>query len=257
MTRFVAIGSAKGGVGRTTTAINLGTALANFGKDVVVLDANTSKPNVSIHLGTPKLEHTLHDVLEGRKHITDAAYIHPSGLRVIPGNISLQIAREIGELKNFRNVLLDLVGTTDMVLIDTEGGLGRDVLSVILAADELIAVTNPDVPSVTDTLKTIRIAEDAGIKVLGVIINKHSGSDFDMEIKNIEAMLDKNILGIIPDDTSVPKSIVARQPMVYLYPDTPASLAFKRIAAQMMGQDYTHSIKAGNKDFLDRLYEKI
>jgi septum site-determining protein MinD len=257
MTKFIAIASAKGGVGRTIAAINLGTALANFGKDVVVLDANISKPNVSMHLGTPKLEHTLHDVLKGRTHITNAAYMHHSGLRIIPGSISLQGFKEIGEVSDFKSVLLDLVGTTDIVLIDTSGGLGEEAISMISAADELIAITNPDVPSVTDTLKTIKAAEDAGVKVLGVIVNRHSGSEYDMEIKNVEAVLEKNILGIVPEDPSVPKSVAARQPLVYLYPDSPASLGFKRIAANLMGQDFTYSISAEKKDFLDRMYEKI
>ncbi|MBD3313231.1 P-loop NTPase [Candidatus Woesearchaeota archaeon] len=257
MTRFLAIASAKGGVGKTTTAINLGTAMANFGKDAVVLDANISKPNVSMHLGTPKLEHTIHDVIKGVKHITDTAYMHPSGLRVIPGNLSLNVARGIGDLSGFKNLLLDLVGTTDLVLLDTGAGLGREVMSIISSADEMIAVTSPDVPSVTDTLKTIRMAEDAGVKVIGVIINRHSESEHDMEIKNIEAMLDKNILGVIPEDSSVPKAIYARQPLVYLYPESMASMGFKRIAAQLMGQDYTPSIQAENKDMLERLYERL
>lgn len=257
MTKFVAIASAKGGVGKTTVAINLGTALANFGKDVVVMDANISKPNISIHLGTPKLEHTIHDVLKGTKHITDAAYIHPSGLRVIPGNISMRVAKEIGDLKGFKNILLDMVGTTDLVLLDTGAGLGREVQTILSCADEMIAVTNPDLPSVTDTLRTIKIAEDAGVKVLGVIVNRNAGNVFDMEIKNIEAMLEKNIIGIIPEDLNVPKSIMARQPLVYLYPETSASLGFKKIAANLMGQTFTHSISAGKKDFFDRLYDKL
>lgn len=257
MTRFVAIASAKGGVGKTTAAINLGTALANFGKDVVVMDANISNPNISVHLGSPKLAHTLHDVLNRRIHITDAAYLHPSGLRIIPGNISLNMFKEMRGLKGFKNVLLDLVGTTDLVLLDTGPGLGEEVVSVIKSADEIIAITNPDAPSVTDTLKTIRMAEDAGVKVLGVIVNRHSGSPAEMSLRNIEVMLDKNILGIVPEDESVAKSVFARQPLVYLYPESAASIGFKKIAAQLMGQDYTSSISAEKKDFLDSLYEKI
>ena len=64
MTRFIAIASGKGGTGKTTTAINLGTAMTEFGREVIVLDANVSKPNVSLHLGTPKLKFTLHDALK-------------------------------------------------------------------------------------------------------------------------------------------------------------------------------------------------
>ncbi len=243
MTRFIAIASAKGGVGKTTAAINLGTALANFGKDVVVLDGNISQPNISMHLGTPMVQHTLHDVLAGKIHITEAAYLHHSGLRIIPGSISLEMFRQVGEFRNFKNFLLDIVGTTDLVLIDTGAGIGGEVREVIRSADELVAVTTPDAPSVTDTMKTIRLAEDSGIRVAGFIINRHSDSDADMEVKNIEAMLEKPLIGTIPYDISIPRSIFARQPLVYLYPESPAALGFKRVAAMMMGQDYTPSIR--------------
>lgn len=244
LTKFIAIASSKGGVGKTTAAINLGTALANFGKDVVVMDADLSNPNVSMHLGSPKLGNTLHEALKGKIHVTDAAYLHPSGLRIIPGNISLDILKEIGEneLNNFKNILIDMIGTTDLVLIDTGAGLSKENMSVIKAADEMIAITSPDVASVADTMKTIKISEDNGCKVIGVIINRTTPGSHDMSIESIQAMLDKNILGIVPEDISVRKSIAARQPLVYLYPDSAASIGFKKIAANMLGQDYSHKI---------------
>lgn len=247
MTRFLAIASAKGGVGKTTAAINIATAMVNFGKDVVVLDASISKPNVSMHLGTPKLNNTLHDVLAGKIHITDAAYIHPSGLKIIPGNISLSVLKEMEDshLINFKNILIDLIGTTDLVILDTGSGLGREVQAVLGATDEMIAITNPEITSVTDTLKTIRIAEESGCKVIGVIVNRQSGNVAEMEMKNIEAMLGKRIIGTISEDLNVQKSIAARQPLVYLYPDSKASINYKQIAARLMGQEYTHSMQAG------------
>lgn len=257
MTRFIAIASAKGGVGKTTAAINLGTALANFGKDVVVLDGNISQPNISMHLGTPRLQYTLHEVLHGRIHITDAAYLHHSGLRIIPGSVSLEIFRKLAPLRNFKNFLLDIVGTTDLVLIDTGAGLTEDVRHVVSSSDEMIAVTTPDVPSVTDTLKTIKSADDEGIKVLGAVINRHCESEADLDEKNIEVMLEKPILGKIPYDSSIQKSISARQPVVYLYPESPASLGFKQTAAALMGQDFSHNISAEKKGFHERMHEKI
>src|SRR3989338_4734544 len=90
MTKFIAIASGKGGVGKTTTALNLGTALSNFGKDVVVVDANLSTPHISLHLGSPKLRVTLNDSLKGIVNIKDTAYLHPSGVRIIPSSIALE-----------------------------------------------------------------------------------------------------------------------------------------------------------------------
>jgi septum site-determining protein MinD len=249
MTKFLAIASAKGGVGKTTAAINLATAMVNFGRDVVVLDASISKPNVSMHLGTPKLNYTIHDVLAGNLHITDAAYAHPSGLRIIPGNISLSVLKDMddSQMRNFKNILIDLIGTTDLVILDTGSGLGKEVQAVLSASDEMIAITNPEITSVTDTLKTIRIAEESGCKVIGVIVNRQNGNVAEMEMKNIEAMLGKTILGIIPEDINVQKSIAARQPLVFLYPDSRASINYKHLAAKLMGQEYVPSISASRQ----------
>ncbi|MCX8146964.1 MAG: cell division ATPase MinD [Candidatus Woesearchaeota archaeon] len=243
MTKFLAIASAKGGVGKTTAAINVGAALVNFGKDVVVVDANLSKPNISICLGTPKLSYTLHDALAGKLHVTDAAYLHPSGLRVIPGSMSINALKNITDLiGNLKNVVNGLAGSTHLVMLDTGAGLGKETLAALEASDEVIIVTTPDAPSVADALKTIKMAEEIGCGVLGVVVNKASGDRYEMSEKNIEAMLEKNILGIVADDISVKKSVAARQPLVYLYPDAPASIGFKKIAAQLMGQEYMHSL---------------
>src|SRR3989338_9089200 len=90
MTKFIVIASSKGGVGKTTTAINLGTALTSFGRDVIVVDANLSAPNVSLYIGAPQVPITLQDVLERNKKITDALYMHANGLKIIPASQSMK-----------------------------------------------------------------------------------------------------------------------------------------------------------------------
>ena len=89
MTKFIGIASGKGGVGKTTIAINTAISILNFERGITLLDANLSTPHVSIHLGAPLSPITVHDVLKGRNSITEATYIHPSGLRIIPASISI------------------------------------------------------------------------------------------------------------------------------------------------------------------------
>jgi septum site-determining protein MinD len=242
MTRFIAIASGKGGVGKTTAALNLGTALTNFGREIIVVDANLSTPNISLHLGTPRLPFTIHDVLKGTKHISETAYMHPSGLKVIPASIALD---EIENLASHRlsDVLLDLMGTSELVLLDTPSGFSNHTEHALKASDEVIIVTNPELPAVTDALKTIKFSERLGKDVLGIIINRVTNSKSEMTIHSIEALLERPILAIIPEDDNVKKSIAIKHPVLYTHPDSPASIAYKKLAARLIGQPFKEKLK--------------
>lgn len=254
MTKFIAVASGKGGVGKTTTAINLGMALTNFGKSVIVVDANLTTPNVGLHLGVPKVPVSFNEILKGRKSIRDAVYLHNSGLKIVPSSISIDDLKgmELGNEK-LNDVLVDFYGLVDVVILDTAAGLGSEAVSAIKASDELVLVTTPDMPSVADALKTIKVAEENGVKVSGVIVNK-SSSDDHMSAKNIESLLEKPVLGIVPEDSNVRLSLKMNYPVVFSHPDTSASISYKQIAAKMFGQKYEEKTrKNGFRSVLKKL----
>ena len=101
MAKLITITSGKGGVGKTTTAINLGAALNAFGKEVIVLDANLTTPNIGLHLGAPIVPISLNHVLLGKAKIVDALYEHESGMKIIPSSLSVKELRRLnhGKLK--------------------------------------------------------------------------------------------------------------------------------------------------------------
>ncbi len=238
MTRIIAIVSGKGGVGKTTLVANLGAALAGMGKDVIVLDANLTTPNLGIHLGMPLFPVTLHDVLKGRAHIRDAIYDHESGMRVVPAGISLRDLRGV-DAKDLPTALLDLLGNADIILLDAAAGLGREALASIEAADEMIIITNPDLPSVTDALKAVKLAEQLGTRTLGVVVNRVTGAKHEMRREDIVSMLDDiELLSEIPEDMNVPVAISARTPIVIHKPGSRASHAVKKTAARLVGRSY-------------------
>ena len=88
MTKIIVITSGKGGVGKTTTAINLGAAMNYFGKDVLVIDGNLTTPNVGIHLGSPEVPINLNHILSGKADVFEGVYEHESGLKIIPSSLS-------------------------------------------------------------------------------------------------------------------------------------------------------------------------
>ena len=240
--KTIGVISIKGGVGKTTTVINLGTALSNFGRDVIILDANLSTPNIGIHLGTPSVPITLNDVLEGKKKIRDAAYIHPSGLKVILSSIALERYKEEHILK-LKDAINDLEGASEVVIIDAAAGLGKEAKTAIAVADEAIIVTTPDLPSVTDALKTIKTSEKLGTKIIGIVVTKVNNDNLEMTLRNVETILEKPIIGVIPNDNSIRKSLYLKNPVNYTHPTSGASVAYKKLAAKLIGERYISSIE--------------
>ncbi|PLW80620.1 septum site-determining protein MinD [Candidatus Woesearchaeota archaeon] len=251
MTKYVVVASGKGGVGKTTTALNLAVALSNFGREVLVLDANISTPNLALHLGAPNVPITLHDALRGKNHIKDAAYLHPSGLKVIPSSISIKDSDE-DAIEKLEEILPDLKGVAEVIIIDAAAGLGKEATHAIKSSDEAIIVTNPDVPSVTDALKTIKRCDEKGTKVLGVVVTKFRSDPYELSIKNIETILEKPVIGIIPHDENVRKSLYLKNPVGYSHPNSDASIAYKKLAANLIGEKYVESIieKKGLFDYV-------
>jgi len=251
MTRIISVVSGKGGVGKTTTVSNLGAALVKRGKNVIVLDANVTTPNLSLHLGIPFYPITLHDVLKRKIPIEAAIYEHPSGMKVIPASLSAEAVKDTN-IEKLQRVLINLLGRADIIIVDSAAGLGREALTAMRLADELLIVTNPDLPAVTDALKTIKIAEENNTKILGVVLNRFRGKKHEMPVSEIRSMLNYPILTIVPEDSSVPKSIKNRSPVVHHKPNARSSIAFKKLAARISGEKFVEEIEE-EKGWFDRL----
>ncbi|MBI5060869.1 MAG: P-loop NTPase [Candidatus Aenigmarchaeota archaeon] len=248
MTRLIGIVGGKGGVGKTTLVANLGLSLASMGKDVVVLDSNMTTPNLGLHLGIPLYPKTLQDVLRGRAKISEAVYRHPSGLKIIPAGIAVNDLRGV-DPRDLPNALLGLLGNTDMIIIDASAGLGREALAAIDACDEIIIITNPELPAVTDALKAAKLAEQVGTKVLGVVINRVTGKKHEMSMRQVQQMLDMDVLAVIPEDSAIQEGISKRTPVVHHKPNAPSSREIKMLASRLVGHYYEEK-----KPFYERLF---
>jgi septum site-determining protein MinD len=257
MTRVIAVLAGKGGTGKTTSAIALGSALSYFGKDVILVDTNLTTPNVGIHLGVPVVPINLHHVLQGKNKIKEAVYVHPQGLKIVPASIALAdlIATNPNSLPKVINQLKKL--NSDFILLDGAAGLGREALRAIEAADELLIVTNPEMPAITDALKTVALADSYNKEVLGVILTKTESFNYDMSISNVEAMLEKPVISVIPNDKSVRESLIMKDSVVFTHPNSRPAIAYKKLAASLIGHPYLEDIEEGKTGLLSRLIKKL
>lgn len=250
MRKLIVITSGKGGVGKTTTAINLGAAMNHFGKDVLIIDGNLSTPNIGIHLNSPEVPVSLNHVLLKKASPFEAVYEHESGIKIMPSSLSIKELRKVHpeRIKEFRE---DFKEISEYVLVDSAAGLGAEAMGTMSLAEELIIVTNPELPAITDALKTIKIAEQMRKPVLGVVVTRVRRNSFELTPETVKEMLEVPILGMVPEDLCVQKALNSKDAVVHTHPKSKASRAYKEIAAKLLNVDYD-----SNKD-KEKLFEKI
>jgi len=237
MKKIIVITSGKGGVGKTTTSINLGAAINYFGGEVLLIDANLSTPNIGIHLNSPEVPINLNHVLAKKADVAEAIYEHESGLKILPSSLSIKELSKIkpDKLKNFKEDFKDLA---DYIIVDSAAGLGIEARSAIELADELILVTNPEITAIADALKTIKLAEQMKKEIRGIIITRVRRNKTEMRPETVKEMLEIPILGSIPEDITIQKSLNDRDAVIHTDPKSKSARAYKEIAAKLIGAEY-------------------
>lgn len=233
--KVIGIFACKGGVGKTTTAVNLGILFAEKlgSRNVVVVEANLSAPNLGLHLGVANPPVTMHDVLSGRMPVERAITVHESGLHYLPGTIA--ISEEV-YLVDLKTCLEPLKKRYKLVILDSAPGLGPEVIASVKASDQLLIVTEPEVPTIAVTLRTFRAAERFKVPVMGVVVNKIRGKRYEIPITEIRKTLGWPILAEIPDDDRVRESLTVGKPVVLYKPRSKAAKGFASLADTMSKQ---------------------
>lgn len=247
MKEIIGIVSGKGGVGKTTTAVNLGMAMHKLGENVVILDGDLKNPNFGMHLGVFNYDTTLNEVIERDMPIFEALHIHETGLRFIPAHISLHyLNTDPSKLKN----MFEMFDST--VLIDAPPGLGKGALAVMEACDKILAVTGPYLPDITDCMKTIEVARDMGKDVRGIVLNSMRYEDYEIPSKEIEGITGVPILQKIPWDENVLKSLGRKKPLVDLMAISPAAISYYQLASKLTGIEYKKPLLLDLRRFFAR-----
>lgn len=234
MTKTIGIISIKGGVGKTSIASSLGASLANdFGKKVLVVDANFSAPNLGLHLGLINPDVTLHHVLSDKANPADAVYESEHGFHIIPGAL---IFKEVNPFK-LKSKLKSLKKYYDVILIDSSPTLNHEILATMIASDELYVVTTPDHVTLSTTLRAIRLAKEKKTPIAGLILNKVYGKNFEIGLKEIEKVCNSKVLAVIPHELEVLEALSKSTP-ASIHKNSGSSIELKKLAGALIGEEY-------------------
>lgn len=237
---IASVSSSKGGSGKSTTSINLGVALSKLGKEVTVVDGNLATPYLSMYLGAPQVEVTLHHVLSGTAHMKEAVYKHSSGMKIVPGCLGGHEGFDNLKLADLKDHINHL--DSDIVLVDGAPGLDEESKAAMKLSGEVLTVTTPELPSVAHSVKTIRLAEKLGKKISGVVLTR-VGHGSDVKIENVETILNHPVVGVIPEDGHMKHALMKREPVTAVYPKAPAALAYLDLANYLLSNSHDQRMR--------------
>ncbi len=206
--------SDKGGVGKTTVAVNLAVALRGYGFRVLLIESDMFNPSIAFHLDIEARKHDFIDYAEGRCALRDAIVTHgPSSLDVLPCAINKNpIALRKAIAESFMSDLIKRSGY-DFIVIDTEPGRFENELANYV--DEAILIATPDIPSVVSVIRLGVIFARHRVKS-GVLINMRRNKGYELGRDEIEEVSENSVIDELPYTDLVPVSINKHIPAVLL-----------------------------------------
>ena len=234
-TKVIGVISLKGGVGKTTTVSNLGSILVkDFGKSVLLVDANFSAPNLGLHVGIINPNNTIHDVLRDNVSIFSAIRKHELGFDIIPASLNPQKINPY-RLKNRLDKVKD---NYDIVLIDSSPTLNDEILTTMIASDSLLVVTSPDYPTLSCTTQAVKTAKRKGTPIIGLVLNKVRNKRYELNISDVEDATGIPVLSVVPDDAMVSEALSECTPASQYKPKADFSMEYRKLAACLVGETY-------------------
>ena len=240
MGRVIVITSGKGGVGKTTTTANVGTALAMLGKKVVLVDTDIGLRNLDVVLGLEnRIVYDIVDAVRGNCRLKQALikdkrlenlYLLPAAQTKDKTAVTTEQMVELCE---------KLKEEFDYVVIDCPAGIEHGFKNAIAGADRAFVVTTPEVSAIRDADRIVGLLEANEITKIDLIVNRVRmdmvrRGDM-MSIEDVTDILGLPILGAIPDDEEIVISTNQGEPLVGM--NAPAGQAYLNICKRVLGQE--------------------
>lgn len=212
---IIRVSSQKGGVGKTTIATNLASAIKDSGYKVLLVDFDFANPSVGFHMGLENVNSGVRSVLKKRSQIKQIAAVHaPTGVHVLPGEVKGEL--RLPKAEEINSFLSNAKRTNyDFVFIDTAPGYDSDIL--LSRFDEDIIVTTPDVPACVSACRLSAKYDKAHLKH-SLVVNKVRNARYELSYNEILDMYGGEINGLLYEDEVVPASIAAHIPAYVFKP---------------------------------------
>ncbi len=239
--QILTVTSGKGGVGKTTTTANIGTALAMLGRSVVLIDADIGLRNLDIVMGLEnRIVYDLVDVVEGTCRVRQAMIRDKRfpNLSLIPAAQTRDkdsvTPRQMVELTR------ELAAEHDFVIVDSPAGIEQGFRNAIAGANRVLVVTTPEVSAVRDADRIIGLVEAAEIPPPSLIVNRFRPEMVRrgdmMDVPDVEEILAIALIGVVPEDVSIITSTNRGEAAVF-DGHSAAGLAFRDIARRLNGEE--------------------
>lgn len=261
-TRVLAIGSGKGGVGKTAFTINLGLALSRCHQRVILLDADIGMANIEVLLGLEN-SRDLTDVLQGKCTLPEILTEGPGGIRVLPGSSGMASLLNLDSLKFNRIIsgFTQLESNCDILIIDTGAGLSEMVLKFLEAADEFLLLTTPEPHAIMDAYALTKVLFQRNPRLdVNLIMNRCESRTEAIKASETFTRATKQFLGIqprrlgwLPDEPLVTRSLKNKEPIFITHPQIDFSRQTLKIAQHLSGLEISCKKPPGLKTFINHL----
>jgi flagellar biosynthesis protein FlhG len=262
--QVIAVTGGKGGVGKSNVSVNLGIALADMRRRVVLLDADLGLANLDLLLGL-KADKNISDVLNGSSSLADVMLTGPSGIKLVPASSGLQKMASLGPQEHAAliNAFSELDNQLDVLIVDTAAGITDTVISFVRAANEVLVVVCDEPSSITDAYALIKLLNtEHDMFRFRVVANMtrtpQEGRNLFNKLNTVcDRFLDVSLqyVGFIPFDENVRKSIQKQKPFLQYAPNCKASIAIRGIAKEVDQWPLPSAARGHLEFFVERLLQ--